>query len=491
MYVAYAFGANIETDIFFFAVSFIALSSGLITTVMSSIFLPMVIQLRNKKNLDDESILFTNNFFSWLLVITFIAGLGTFLFTSDIFLFISKFQREEILININILRYFAFIFMATVLNEFYRVLLQSHGEFKVPAISNIIQPSVTILSIWILASRFNVESLAIVTLISRGFQLIYLQRASFKMGIILKINFSNKKNILNFLNLAYMYWIASFITMFSGFYFDYSATGLSGGSLTAISYAQKLYTLPISLLAIPILEILGTKFALLYASKEMGKIRDLYKQVVDMTLFVMVPVSAVLIGYGEDIVQILFGRGAFTKESVAMTASSLLIYSIAIPFIVLFQLNGRITMTLQKTKLASILGSVGHLFIVCATWWAVKEFNYIGIPLAKTGVELAYFLPFGMLCVYFYLGGINFHLLFKDACKTIFFAFIGVVIANKTSSFLLDSFQIGNFYQLIINLLLFFLIYYSFCRIGKVNAVKLVEKIGRSLFHKNNQILSS
>lgn len=491
MYVAYEFGANIETDIFFFAVSFIVLSSGLITTVMSSIFLPMVIQLRNKNNLGDESILFTNNFFSWLLVIICISGLGIFLFTSDIFLFVSKFHREEILININILRYFAFIFMATVLNEFYRVLLQSHGEFKVPAISNIIQPSVTILSIWILASRFNVESLAISTLISRGFQLIYLQRSSFKMGINLKINFSNKKNILNFLNLAYVYWIASFITMFSGFYFDYSATGLSGGSLTAISYAQKVYILPISLLAIPILEILGTKFALLYASKEIDKIRDLYKQVVDMTLFVMVPVSAVLIGYGEDIVQILFGRGAFTKESVAMTASSLLIYSIAIPFIVLFQLNGRIIMTLQKTKLASILGSVGHFFMVCATWWAVNEFNYIGIPFAKTGVELAYFLPFGMLCVYFYLGGINFHLLFKDALKTIFFAFIGLVIANETSSFLLDGYQLGNFYLLIINLLLFFLIYYSFCRLGKVNAVMLVEKIGRSLLHKNNQILSS
>lgn len=451
----------------------------------------MVIQLRNKNNLDDESILFTNNFFSWLLVITFIAGLGTFLFTSDIFLFASKFQREEILININILRYFAFIFMATVLNEFYRVLLQSHGEFKVPAISNIIQPSVTILSIWILASRFNVESLAIATLISRGFQLIYLQRSSFTMGIKLKINFNNKKNILNFLNLAYVYWIASFITMFSGFYFDYSATGLSGGSLTAISYAQKVYILPISLLAIPILEILGTKFAVLYANNEIEKIQSLYKQTADMILFVMVPVSAVIIEYGDKIVQILFGRGAFTQESVAMTATSLSIYAVAIPFIVLFQLNGRITMTLQKTKLASILGSVGHFFMVCATWWAVKEFNYIGIPLAKTGVELAYFLPFGMLCVYFYLGGINFHLLFKDALKTIFFAFIGVVISNEASSFLLNGYQIGNFYLLIINLLIFFLIYYLFCRLGKVNAVKLVEKIGRSLFHKNNQILSS
>ena len=407
VYVAYAFGANIETDIFFFAVSFIALSSALITTVISSIFLPLVIQLRNKNNLDEESILFTNNFFSWLLVIISIGGLGIFLFTLDLFLFVSKFHKEEILINIDTLRYFAFIFMATVVNEFYRVLLQSHGEFKVPAISNIIQPSVTILSIYILASRFNVESLAIATLISRVFQLIYLQRSSFKMGIRLKLDFINHKNIFKFFNLAYVYWIASFITMFSGFYFDYSATGLSGGSLTAISYAQKIYILPISFLAIPILEILSTKFALLYASNELGKIQDLYKQIVDMTLFIMVPVSAVLIGYGEDIVQILFVRGAFTKESVAMTASSLSIYAIAIPFIVLFQLNGRITLTLQKTKLVSVLGSLGHFFMICVTWWAVKEFNYIGIPLAKTGVELAYFFPFGMLCIYFYLGGID------------------------------------------------------------------------------------
>jgi putative peptidoglycan lipid II flippase len=272
--------------------------------------------------------------------------------------------------------------------------------------------------------------------------------------------------------------------MFSGFYFDYSATGLSGGSLTAISFAQKIYILPISFLAIPILEILSTKFALLYASNELGKIQDLYKQMVDMTLFIMVPVSAVLIGYGDDIVQILFGRGAFTKESIAITASSLSIYAVAIPFIVLFQLNGRITLTLQKTKLASVLGSFGHFFMICVTWWAVNEFNYIGIPLAKAGVELVYFFPFGMLCIYFYLGGVDFRLLFFDAFKTILFAFMGILLASKSCSFIFHYYTMSNFYLLIFNLSLFFPIYYLLCRFGKIKSLKLMENILYNFFIK-------
>lgn len=474
MLVAYMFGATAQTDVFMFASSFVVAASGLVTTVFGAIFLPLYIKLQHGDDGADRSAAFANSFLFRLLILA-ASGAGLiYFFPIQLFSAFSKFNTAVLVSNVRLLEYFSIVFALSVLNEYFRMLLQAREAFVPAAFSIVVQPAVNVVLVWLLAGPLGYESLAIAAAVSRILQCGFLLWHVQSRGFGLKPAVARNRDIGDFLRIAKPYWLASTITVASGFFFDYVASGLPPGTLTAVVFAQKMYLLPISLLALPVIEVLNTRLSMLYAMNDIEALGKLYSTSVKFAVISMLPIGVLIAFNASEITEILLSRGAYSEESLSITARSLAVFAMAIPCMALFSINGRVSLVLQKTRMPSLFGSIGHLIMMGTVWTMVDAFGYIGLSTSKLLVEAIYFLPFGFIVARYYLPGINFQPIIVEVMKIIFAACISLALMF----WLARATSLGGVAPLLFIIwssLGFILMFYAVSRMTGLDSLKLLN----------------
>ncbi len=104
------------------------------------------------------------------------------------------------------------------------------------------------------------------------------------------------------------------------------ASGLSAGSIAALGYSFRLLQLPYGIL---VLGIARTYYQhLVDASRDVKDFTALISNALKLTMAVMIPCAAALVVFGELSVRVVFQRGAFDEEAVALTSSAFACYSL-------------------------------------------------------------------------------------------------------------------------------------------------------------------
>ena len=201
---------------------------------------------------------------------------------------------------------------------------------------------------------------------------------------------------------AASFWSASFVTNTSTFFFDYMATGLGIGVITAVSYAQRVFSLPVTLILNPLLEVAYTNFSELHARNDMKTFGLRYKILLQLVLFLSIPIAIFFFCMSDGIISSLFQRGAFGKDSVQIASNSLRVFSLAIVPTCIFMLNGRAIESFRKLVWPSFFGTLGNLFLMFIIYRLVGVYGYLGIPYARTLIYWAYFLPLGFITLYIF-----------------------------------------------------------------------------------------
>lgn len=428
MLVAYMFGATVETDIFMFASSFVLVVAALITTVFGAMFLPLYIKLLHKDDDGQRAARFADAMLLRLLVVACMGGALVFFFPVQLFSVVSRLNQGALKANAHVLTYFSLIFFLTLLNEFLRVLLQAREAFVPAALSSVLQPAVNVFCVWILASTYGYEALAIAAAGSRLSQCLFLLWHVRSLGLRLRLSLVHSTDIAEFVRVARPYWLASIISTASVFFYDYVASGLPAGSLTAVAFAQKIYLLPISLLALPVIEVLNTRMSTLYARNEMDALGSLYALSIKVAVWVMLPIGLLIAFHAGDVTSILLSRGAYSEDSRSITEHSLVIFALTIPLIAIFSVNGRIPLVLQNAHLSSLIGSGGQMATIAVVWVMVRSQGYIGLSVTKLLMEAAFFLPFGFLIVRLYMPDVDFRSIGKEGIKIVLAAVLCLAV---------------------------------------------------------------
>ncbi|WP_165680263.1 murein biosynthesis integral membrane protein MurJ [Metapseudomonas otitidis] len=469
--VAYMFGATAQTDVFVFASGFVVVVAALITTVFSAVFLPLYIRLVHAGG-QARAGAFANAFLFYLAILSVCGAVIILFFPVHLFAVVSRFNLELLADNERILRYFSIVFALTVLNDYLRVLLQAKEAFVPAAQSIVLQPAVNVLGVWAMASIVGYESLAISAAASRIVQFAFLLWRMKTVGCLPRPQLGAKSDMVEFLRVVKPFWLASIISMMSVFFFDYVASGLPAGQLTALVFAQKIYTLPIALLALPVIEVLNTRLSMLASSEQMDALGALYAVAVKVAMVVMVPLSVLMAFNSQEITSVLLGRGKYSAESLAITAHALQVFSLVIPCIVLFTINGRVSLALHKTKMPSLFGSLGHLAMMGAVFVAVALFGYIGLPAAKLLVEVLYFLPFGFIIVWVYLPQAPIRSVFGELSKVIVASAISLLVVWGVLPLISFVVSVPLLY-LVFSCSLFLLVFIPLCLLIRLDSVAL------------------
>ncbi len=430
MLVAKRFGGSVGSDAYFFLLSITTLAAGLISSLFATVFLPVFIELKTRAGITEASE-FAGSVLTWCLIIISPLSIAAYLSYEAFYALVSKFSHAQVVDVKFVLIYFAPIFVISVLSEFFRTLVLALGQYTFAAIGAVFQPAFLLIFLQFFSSQLKEESLALSLLIAKLSVLVLMLivvviKEDMKIPIQLKRNPAS----LRFVKVSAPYWAANLITNFATFYFDYLATGLGAGVLTAISYAQRIFTLPTILILNPILEIARTKFSESQALNDSQTFLLHYGRLLQFSLYFSIPIATFFFFFPEQIISSLFHRGAFSEDSVSIASSCLRIFALSIPLTSLFMVNGRACESFQRLKWISFFGSIGNFLLILSTFIFVKKMGYVGIPMARLTIDLLYFLPFGFLAFRLFSGRLDLIYIWKDGFTAIMASLLPIVAFN-------------------------------------------------------------
>jgi len=427
MLIARRFGGSEGSDAYFFLLSITTLATGLISSLFATVFLPIFVELKIREGLT-QACEFAGSILTWCLIIIFPLSIAAYLNYEDFYALFSKFTHHQILGLKFVLIYFAPILLISVLSEFFRTIVLALGYYTLAAIGALFQPVFLLIAIVFFSSSLKEESLALSLLIAKLVVLIFMfiivsKKEHFKIQFLLKRNVATTK----FVKVSAPYWGANVITNFATFFFDYLATGLGAGVLTSISYAQKIFGLPITLILNPVLEIARTKFSESHARKDRQTFVMHYNKLLQLVMYLTIPIAVLYYFIPVQIISVLFKKGAFSDQNVIISAACLKVFAFSIPFAALFMVNGRACESFQRLAWPSFFGTLGNFLLITTTFIFVGKMGYIGIPLARLSIDVLYFLPFGFIAIRLLAG--KYHLSnFGTVCVTALIASLLPVI---------------------------------------------------------------
>ena len=415
--IASKFGASGKTDVYYFLLSTIGLFSAIVTSFHSTVFLPLFIKIRNQKNII-EAWNFFNSLFTYSLVFSLFFGLLLLLFGTNLMGSISQFDNQIISSSSIIIACFSPILTCMILLELLRTILFANNQFSSTSFSLLINSILTLILILFFAKIIGVEILAYSVLLSYLIQVIYLlfylRKYEPNFSLRFKIHSSFKE--LFFLGLPI--FISQIFASFSMFYFDYSATYFAAGTVTAISYGNRLSTLTNDMLITPISNTVATLFSD-NATKEnnTSELKRNFYRILILIWIVVIPISMFLFFFSLPIIQTLFERGQFHKNDSEVASTSLMFFSISIFGYALNSIGTRVFLALQKTYWLSLSAIIISIFSVILTKFLVNNLGYVGIPIARSLIVSVLSVLTIVILSYNYLADFNYKDLLIPFCK--------------------------------------------------------------------------
>jgi putative peptidoglycan lipid II flippase len=399
--VARQFGGSADSDAYFYLVSLTTIFTSVIGSVYSAVFLPVFIDLKIRNDAK-SACTFASIVLTWSILGCLLFSFVTLFYHDVFFSIVSKYDQVKLLQQKNILIYFSSVFFFSVISEFFRFLLIAFGRYTVAALVSILPPVILIIFLFFSDVYANEGLLALSLLASKASVLLLTVVVLKVQGVRLSFLIAKNRTVTNFLKVSAPYGSAGIVTYFATFFFDYMATGLGSGVLTSVTYAQRVFALPVALVVNPLLEIARARFAEFRARNDVAAFQHQYEQLAKILLYFSIPVAVMFFAFAQEIISMLFQRGAFSEESVLIGATCLRLLSLSVPLTALFTLNGRTVESFQRLTWPSFFGTFGNLVLIFLTFNLVQYAGFRGIPYARLLVDGLYFLPFGFLTVYLF-----------------------------------------------------------------------------------------
>ena len=387
--VSARFGAGANMDAYFVASTLPILMAQLMGSSVESSVIPVYARMRSKGRKEQASILFSS-----LLNILFI---GTLLLVVLMLIFRQPLLQlsapglstntAELAAN---LAFFIFpVFCLMVVIGFLECILNAEGQFGWPAYAGMLVPLTTSFLVLIFGKSLGVVTLCIGMALGLcllfSFFILRVRRAKIRYRPV--IEWRNPEIISVFI-IAWPALLTALISQASPLVDQMFASFLSQGSISAINYALKLYSVPVGVIFASVGRAVLPYLSRQAAIKDMKAFKEtlrLYVWAVGIGTMIL---TAFMIVLAHPIVKILFQHGAFTTTDTNNTSITLIGFLIGLTPMGIGFVVVKAFSALGKTRVL--------LFVTIFSVFANALFDYIfgrlwqsfGIALATSAVYI-------------------------------------------------------------------------------------------------------
>lgn len=327
--IAYLFGISAGMDAYSVAVGAVGLAMGLATSVVRMCVVPHLMRLSAKDEVAARS------FFAW--VARFVVGWGALVLivlmifpTEYLSIFAGNLDANRMSTAADMLRILLPMGYAQLLGALLIIWANYRKAYSVGSIVNFVVSPPFIILLVLLAPHAGVYAVAL----SASITAIALTVVEF--SVLRDIPFKAAGEVpREILGKTGRDAIMCFGVLGAGFLYGVTdrwfAAGLEAGNISAISYSDHVMTLVTSFTAV------ASQMQLTHSSGAAGDAAR-SKKLLNTSLAIgwayILPIAAATVALSTPIITVVLGHGAFDEKAIAITASCLMVSSVALPFMV-------------------------------------------------------------------------------------------------------------------------------------------------------------
>ncbi len=346
--IAFFFGTSLETDVYFFIISIITSISLFITGSTQSVIIPEMIHLRENGH-EDEVIKITNLILFAFVLITIIPVVLFCIAPVQVFSRISQFKDGTIFEYRFFFSFSTVLLILITVNTFLKEVLSIYRFFTIPMIISIVNSIFSFVSIPLLQSYIGMKSVIIGLFMGNFVNAVILVWTLRKNGgwRFTAITFRLPRSLLNRIFYAQTGYTATAASMF---FPPYLLSGLNAGVIAAFNFGRQISDIPGNFLTAQFATVTGIKFNELMARNQLSEVDTTFRKSLSFLFSILCPFCGIIFIYSNEIVDILFGRGAFSAASTSTAASFCRLFILSAPLIALDYLSARILIAAKKIK---------------------------------------------------------------------------------------------------------------------------------------------
>ncbi|QQS34661.1 MAG: polysaccharide biosynthesis C-terminal domain-containing protein [Ignavibacteriales bacterium] len=348
---------------------------------------------------------------------------------------------------------------------------QSNHEFRYSIISNII-PNITVLFFVYFWGSDMIVAIPIGFIVGNLIQISYLMFSSKELFTKVNASISQltlllKSSLSSILIVVLIESIGQLYLISDRLFYE----SITEGGISALSYAQTIFFLPISILTISLSTAIFPKFSILYQEKKKEELERIFSTGILISVGIFVPIMILFIFYGDTITKIFFERGKFSFIDTVKTSDVLSYYAFGIIFYSIYGVINKLLYSIGMIKKLLLITIIGIVLKIILNIILVEQYEQNGLAVSTTLSYLFFFVTSFFI--------VNKNIL--NSKRKVFIPNLVYYSVNALAAFIftkifvqfMQAFHIGTFYEIII----FITVYSTNLFIVKSNLLNIFSSI--------------
>jgi len=474
------FGTGYEASAFEAAYRIPDLLFTSIGLALSTTFIPIFAEYLSAGN-KKEAFVFTNNVINLLALITIgISVIGVIFAPAIVSIIYQGFTGDIYYLTVHLVRIILPIIIFIALSYTIVGLLQSFGEFKIPASISLPSNAINIMYLIFFSSHWGIKGFAVAVLIGWSTQVLIQIPALLSTGYKYKLTLDIKnKGLRKMLIMVVPIILGTSVQQVNSIVNSALASGLGNNAVAALGYANYLFIVIVGVFTYAVSAVIFPSLARMNAEEDYAKFKSTLNKAIKALMFILAPVMAGLLVLNVPIIQVLLQRGKFDYYSTQLTANVLFFYSLGMIGFGIQEIINRAFYAIQNTKTPMKIGVMGMFINIILNLILVKYMYLGGLALAASIASMS----IAAMLVY-QLSQIRPDIIEKEtfvsSLKVLFASIImGITVLLAYKS--LVVYTADSFWYSMISLLIYILagaiIYFIFTLLLKIDEAKMIANI--------------
>ncbi|TRW26266.1 murein biosynthesis integral membrane protein MurJ [Criibacterium bergeronii] len=464
------------------------LFDAIFASAITSSFIPIFNKSMNKEG-EQKAFEFSDVFISCISIFMTAIMILCFIFARQITSFFADgFDEQTLNLSIKLLYILLPTMICTGLAFSFTGILQSMDEFLIPASISVVFNLVIISYYFTLNRFFGIFGLAVFYLIGWIMQVLIqvpsLKRIGYKYNFKPQFDHPYFRETL-FLMIPVMVstWVQPFNIMINA---KYASRLYFGAGVSAIEFANNLYTMLVGVIAISVMNFMFPKISMMVQKNEEQKFKDAVSDTSLSTLFLVIPLMFGVMSLSASLISLIYGGNKFDSNSVNITSTALYYFSLGMPGYCLQAIFSKVYFAKENGKVPMIAAIVAIAvnYVLCII--LVEPFAIGGVALASS-----ISVTVNALILLMFMQRDSVKLLDKDflseiikmvlasAVMYIMIKLVGLIFGISSSSRLIMLVKIGI--QFVVGVITYFIIVF----ILKTKQTKFIKDLLNSKLNKN------
>jgi putative peptidoglycan lipid II flippase len=382
--LSYFYGASNISDAYLIALTIPSVIFAFVGNGIATSYIPLYSNIVQEKGVALAE-RFTNNLINFVLLIcTLIIVLGL-LFTEPLVkVFASGFTGDTLNLATLFTKIMLFGLFFTGLVYIFNSYLQIKNNFIIPALVGFPLNILTITAI-ILSSKGNILILAIGSVLAILSQLLLLAPSIYKKGFRYHFILDRRDGYLKklvYLSLPIIIGVS--VNQINVLIDRTLASQIVEGGISALNYANRLNLFVQGLFVLSISTVMYPMISKMAAAKDMVGLKKVLSESISGINLLVIPATVGAMVFAEPIVRMLFGRGAFGEQAVALTSYALFFYALGMVGYGLRDVLSRAFYSLQDTRTPMINAAIAVVLNIILNIVLSRYLGIGGLALATS-----------------------------------------------------------------------------------------------------------